>query len=106
MSTEYYVAIIVYKSASDSAGYTPLYEECITLVKANTMDEARSKVEDLTKHRSTKYKNAEGQEISWSLYSIVDINPMLEDSFDEVTEIYARHFRDIEAYRKFETFSK
>lgn len=106
MSTEYYVAVVVYESASESPDYTPFYEECITLVKANSEDEARSKVEDLGKNRSTKYTNIDGQEISWSLHDIVDISPMLEDSLGEVTEIYARHFKDIDAYRKFETLSK
>ena len=106
MSTEYYVAIVVYESASESLDYTPLYEECITLVKASSEDEARSKVEALGKNRSIKYKNVEGKEISWSLHNIVDINPMLEDSLGEVTEIYARHFNNIDAYRKFETLSK
>ncbi len=106
MSTEYYVAVVVYESASESPDYTPLYEECITLVKASSEDEARSKVETLGKNRGTKYMNVEGQEISWSLRNIIDINPMLEDSLGEVTEIYARHFKNIDAYRKFEALAK
>ena len=106
MGNEYYVAVVVYESASDSPDYTPLYEECITLIKASSEDEARSKVEELSKNRSTKYKNVEGHEISWSLRYIVDINLMLEDSLGEVTEIYARHFKNIDAYRKFETLLK
>lgn len=106
MSTQYYVAVIVYQSTSASPNYTPLYEECITVVKADTAAEAKSKVEDLAKHRSTQYQNAAGQEIAWSLYQIIDISPMLADSFDAVTEIYARHFRDIEAYGQFETLLK
>jgi hypothetical protein len=106
MSTEYYVAVVIYKSASDSSDYTPLYEECITLVKADTEEDARLRIEKLAKNRSAKYKNIEGQEISWSLYKIIDINPMLEDSIGDITEIYARHFKDIDAYNKFETLSK
>ncbi|PIE18115.1 MAG: hypothetical protein CSA66_05090 [Proteobacteria bacterium] len=106
MSAKYYVAVVVYESASESPDYTPLYEECISLIKASSEDEARSKAEALGRTRSAKYKNVEGQEISWSLRNIVDINPMLEDSLGEVTEIYARHFKDIDAYRKFEALAK
>ena len=103
MNTEYYVAVVIYESASDSPEYTPLYEECIILIKSNSKDEAISKIENLGKKRSTKYTSINGQEISWSLRHIVDVSPMLEDSLDEITELYARHFKNIEAYRKFET---
>ncbi len=106
MSTEYYVAVVVYESASESPDYTPLYEECITLVKASSKDEARSKVEALVKHRCTKYENVQGQVISWALHNVIDIHPMLEDSLGEITEIYARHFNNIDAYRNFETLSE
>ncbi|MFW5443797.1 MAG: DUF4288 domain-containing protein [Methylococcaceae bacterium] len=106
MCTKYHVAVILYKSSSDSRDYVPLYEECITLIKANNEVEAKEKVEELTNSRATTFKNQEGQEISWSLHKIIDINPMLEDTLGETTEVYARHFKDIDAYNAFETLSK
>jgi hypothetical protein len=95
----------------DAHAGDPPHERRTVEVPVTCRLDTAEEVEDLRSRRRAAtlragFQNAEGQEISWSLYNIVDINPMLEDSFDEVTEIYARHFRDIEAYRKFETFSK
>ena len=45
MSSKYHVAIILYKSSSDANGYVPMFEESITLIKANTEAEARKSAE-------------------------------------------------------------
>jgi hypothetical protein len=106
MSTEYHVAVIVYKSSSDSKDYIPLFEECITLIKATTESDARQKAEHLAKSRAATFKNQKGEEITWVLHKIIDINPMLKDSIGDVTEIYSRHFNNIDAYNAFETLAE
>lgn len=102
MSTEYHVAVIVYTSSSDSKGYKPMFEECITLIRAKTEADARQKAESIAQSRGTSFKNHEGEEITWVLHKIIDVNPMLEDSIGDTTEIYARHFKSIDAYNAFE----
>lgn len=106
MSAQYYVAIIIYKSSSDSQEYTPMYEENITLIKASTAAEARQKADTLAKSRYAKFKNEKGQEITWAFDQIIDVTPILGDEIGEITEIYSRHFNNINAYNAFETLSK
>lgn len=106
MSTQYHVAVVVYKSSSPSKQYVPLYEESITLIKAKTGREAKARLEKLIEHRRTTFMNQAGQNISWDLLQIIDISPMLEDRIGEVTEVYGRHFQNIDAYNAFEILSE
>lgn len=43
MHSGYYVAIILYRSSSDSPEYTPMYEESTVLLKASDEMDARQK---------------------------------------------------------------
>ena len=101
----YFVAIILYQSTSDAPDYAPLYEESTVLVKAKTEAEARDKVLALTQSNAVQYLNEQGHLIQWRLDTIVDISPMLNDEIADVTEIYSRHFHDVEAYRAFEVLA-
>jgi len=52
-----------------------------------------------------RYPNEDKEIITWSLKQIVDVNSVLYDDFDDSNdgvELYARHFRNYEAYRSFE----
>lgn len=105
MSTAFHVAVMVYKSSSNSPNYQSLYEESITLIKAASETEAREKAKNLADERSSTFKNQNGEEISWALHKIIDISPMLEDKIGNVTEVYSRHFSNISAYNQFESLA-
>lgn len=98
----WYVAILLYESSSPDPGYTPLFEEAILLLQAASDDEARTKAQAHADRSRTSFKNVLGQTIIWTLKHIVDVNVMLVDGPADGAEIYARHFRDYDAYRKFE----
>jgi Domain of unknown function (DUF4288) len=101
-----FVAIVIFKSESDNPNYIPLYEETISLVDAQTLDEAEKKVQMYAKSYQTSFQNKEGQTISWKAHKIVDVNQVLADEVETnepVTELYSRHFRNYEAYQTFET---
>lgn len=102
MNRQYYVAIILYQSLSDAPEYTPMYEESVVLVKAVDEDEARQKTELFAKNYTAQFKNEKGQLITWKMHQIIDVSPMLDDDIGDMTEIYARHFDNIDAYRDFE----
>ena len=87
----FYIAIIVYESSSNALNYKPLYEECFTLIEARSLEEAREKAQICAKNNETSYENLYGETITWVTKEIVDN-----------TDIYARHFRNYEAYRAFE----
>jgi hypothetical protein len=51
------------------------------------------------------YTNENGETITWSLQQVVDVNSVLDNDFDsseDIVDLYARHFRNYEAYHSFE----
>ena len=101
----FYIAIILYKSSSDKSDYQPLYQESFILIKAASLEEAKLQAWNYGKNESVSYTNENGETITWSLQQIVDVNSVLYDDFnssEDIVDLYARHFRNYEAYRSFE----
>ncbi|RCJ34097.1 hypothetical protein A6770_17355 [Nostoc minutum NIES-26] len=101
----FYIAIILYKSYSDKPDYQPLYQESFVLIKATSLEEAKEKAFNHGKNESVSYTNENGETITWSLQQVVDVNSVLYDDFDsseDGVDLYARHFRNYEAYQSFE----
>jgi len=101
----FYIAIILYKSSSDKPDYQPLYQESFVLIKATSLEEAKAKALNYGNNETVSYTNENGETITWSLQQVVDVNSVLYDDFDsseDIVDLYARHFRDYEAYQLFE----
>ena len=96
-----YAAVIVYESASLAAGYRPLYEETITVVRAESSDQAWDNARRFAESREATYKNENNETITVSLKKIVDVSAIVDD-LDGEAEVYTRHFRDYSAYESFE----
>lgn len=94
----YHVCIIVMQGQRASA--PPLFEETFALVRARDVVEAEALVRRETTPHS--YFDADGEQVRWTLHRIVDIAPVLYEDVDDFTELYSRHFRDWDAYRRFE----
>lgn len=63
------------------------------------------KIHAFAKTRVARFKNEQGQQITWALHQIIDICPALEDDIGDIAEIYSRHFNNIDAYKAFEVLS-
>ncbi|MDZ8186838.1 MAG: DUF4288 domain-containing protein [Nostoc sp. ChiSLP02] len=103
----FYIAVILYESSSDALNYQPLYQECFVLIKATSLEKAKEKAVTYGKKQEVSYKNEEGETITWSLKQVIDVNSVLYDDFDSASnglDLYARHFRNYEAYHSFEPF--
>lgn len=98
----YYVAVVVYEASSDAQNYVPLFEECFFLLQAESQKEAHQKALLRAQNAQTSYQNEQGETITWSLKTIVDVNSVIADKLEDGSEIYARHFRDYQAYEAFE----
>lgn len=98
----FYIAVILFESSSNVPDYKPLYEECFVLIKANSLEEAQEKTLVYGHAQEGSYQNENKEIINWSLKQIVDVNSVLYDEFDNGTELYARHFRNYQAYCLFE----
>ncbi|WP_437828211.1 DUF4288 domain-containing protein [Sorangium sp. So ce1153] len=97
-----YVAILLYESSSLDPSYTPLFEECFVLLRADNDEQARARAEQHSRVHETCFNNAAGQEIHWKLKHVVDVSRVLSDTLDDGAELYSRHFKDYGAYHAFE----
>jgi hypothetical protein len=96
-----YAAVLVYSSASSAPDYPPLYEETVTLVRANSMSHAEQRAREFGRAQETKYLNEQGEMIKWTFKHLIDVSEVSGDLGDG-TEVCTRHFRNYEAYRDFE----
>lgn len=97
-----YIAVILFESSSNVSDYKPLYQECFVLILANSLESAKEKTLVYAQSQEISYQNENKQMITWSLKQIVDVNSVLYDEFNNGTELYARHFRNYQAYSLFE----
>jgi Domain of unknown function (DUF4288) len=97
-----YVAVILYESSSDVPEYQPLYQESFVLLKATSLEEAEAKALAYGTQEQVSYQNENRETIRWSLKQVIDVNSVLDDELDDGSELYARHFRNYEAYCAFE----
>ncbi|WPB77895.1 DUF4288 domain-containing protein [Archangium violaceum] len=103
-SKQFYVAVLLYESTSESGGKKPLYQESFVLLQATGEEEARARAAEHARQQETQYENEEGELIHWSLKHVIDVSPVLDDELKDGSELYARHFRDYGAYHAFEPF--
>lgn len=101
-----YIALILFESSSNVPDRKPLYQECFVLIKANSLEEAKEKTLVYGREQEGSYQNENKEIITWSLKHVVDVNYILYDEFkndlNNGTELYARHFRNYQAYCLFE----
>lgn len=98
----HYIALLLYEASSPAPDYKPLYEETFVLIQATSIEEAREKANRYALREQTSYFNGQGEEINRLLKHVVDVNAVLYETFEDETELYARYFRNYEAYRLFE----
>jgi hypothetical protein len=99
---KFYVAVLVWESSSVAPGYQPLYEESFMLLRAASLDEAKTRAEELGRAEQSQYVNENGETITWLFKHLIDVNDVLWDDLADNTTLYSRHFRDYDAYRRFE----
>lgn len=101
-SKQLYIAVLLYESTSQSGAKKPLYQESFVLLQASGEEEARARAVEHARQQEVHYKNAEGETIQCSLKHVIDVSSVLDDELKDGAELYARHFRDYEAYHAFE----
>jgi hypothetical protein len=92
-----FAAVVVYESASSRRGYQPLFEETVTLLAADTAEQAAEKAREHAEARETSYRNEDGDTITWTFRHLVDLVEVA-DPLGDGAEVYTRHFRDYRAY--------
>ncbi|WP_218023487.1 DUF4288 domain-containing protein [Nocardia altamirensis] len=102
MSRTPYIAVILFESTSDAPDYVPMYQEDFVLLYAESEDAARKLAVAAAKEQECTYRNEQGENITLALKGIVDVNRSLTDDLSNGGDLYARHFRDYDAYRRME----
>ena len=98
----FYIAIILYEAALDAPDYQSLYEESFVLIQAFSEEEAREKATIHAQGQLPSYQNETGETVTWLFKQIIDVSPVLSATFADGVELYARHFRNMQAYSAFE----
>jgi hypothetical protein len=101
-ASSYYMGVVIYESSSDAPNYEPLYEESFFLIQAESEEQARQKAVLYAQNAKTRYQNEQGETITWSVKTIVDVSAVLANTIEDGSELYARHFRDYQVYESFE----
>ena len=91
-----YIAVILSESSSDAPGYRRFLEESFLLLEATSLEDAQAQA---TVHAGEphEYQNQYGDTISWHR-EVVAVGEALTDRFESGAELYARFFRNREAY--------
>ncbi|WP_158228273.1 DUF4288 domain-containing protein [Pseudonocardia sp. MH-G8] len=96
-----YVALLVYEYSSSAPGFEPLYEETVTIIEANSKENATERARNFARSRQSDYENEAGETIRYHIKHLVDVVE-INDKLCDQAEIYTRHFRNYDAYRTFE----
>ena len=92
----------VQKSSLSAPDSRPLFEECFVLFRAVDEAAAAAKADTYARAQRTRYQNERGEWVTWTFKKLIDVSPVLSDELVDGAELYARHFYDYEAYRRFE----
>lgn len=102
MAKSPYIAITLFEFTSDAPDYVPLYREDVTLLYAESEAEARELAEKNFRSDGGTYKNEAGYNVTVTPTAVIDVVAALIDDLSEGGDLYSRHFRDFEAYSKWE----
>ena len=95
----HYVAIVLWQ-AQHGDGAESLYSEEIHLLQASSLAQAEQQLHTRLTAQQTSYRNAAGEQVTWTVRQVLDIQPFLADATTDA--VYCRHFRNWAAYQAFE----
>lgn len=102
LTKEFYIAVLLFESTSESGRKDPMYQESFVLLQAASEEEARDYALEQGRRGCVSYETAEGETIQWTLKHIVDVSHVLDDELKHGSDLYARHFKNYNAYHDFE----
>lgn len=94
MSAEHnwFVAEAVFQATvhTEKADVRPVSENLLFLVKAVDHPSAVSRAETLARAKEHSYKNEKGQLVSWTFVRLVEVTEMIDQEFEEGSELKSR----------------
>jgi hypothetical protein len=96
-----YIAVMLFELASSD--HPTLYREDVTLVFGASRVEARLEAERHARYQEVAAPDVvRGGEVTPRFMQTVDLVPLLDHDLTTTADIYARHFRDLGLYRRWE----
>lgn len=96
-----YIAVLLYELHVDDT--PPTFREDIALIWASSDEEAERRANEHGKVEEAEYDNVHGQHVVMKLKHVIDINAAFDTDLTQDADLYERHFRDFEAYGRFES---
>jgi hypothetical protein len=93
-----YAAVILYELTCPSTDFETVYEETVTVLRAESPEQAWEAARRFGKTLEGSYRNEYGETLTNSVKRIVDV-AAINDDLDGDAEVYTRYFRDYAAYR-------
>jgi hypothetical protein len=98
----YFSALILEQAILADDKSPELYCENVVIFEAGSIDEARIAAEEYGNTQAHSYFNGYGQQVSWSLVRVVDVQEVLDQPIKHASEVYSRFFRNFDDYVRFE----
>lgn len=93
----FYIVVVIIKCIVTHHDYKPLYEERFLLIKAISEQDASEKAIQKS-NQPLSYQNQYGETVTWTFKEVVEAKEVNKDELVDGTEIFARFFRNYEAY--------
>jgi hypothetical protein len=96
-ASSFYIVVLLLESIIARPDCKPLYEERFLLIKATSEEEARKKAIQQN-NQPLIYQNQYSETVTWTFKEVVEAKEVNIDKLVDGTEIFARFFRNYEAY--------
>lgn len=96
-----FLAVFLYEARSTATNFRPVYQECFTLLRAASEEEAAVRAEVHGRAHAHSYSTESGDVITWSLHRVVEVVSLLDGELDDGADLHARFFQDLGAYDAF-----
>ena len=96
-----YIALVLLQTENLHTG-TKTYDETILSIEEASEDSAREIAQQYGKSCEGTYTNIYGETLQTTFLQVVEVTHQLREDNEKVTELYSRHFTDLQAYSRFE----
>ncbi len=93
----FYIVVLIIECTIAHSDDKPLYEERFLLIKASSEEDASEKAIQQS-NQLESYQNQYGETVTWTFKEVVEAKEVNEGEIGDGTEIFARFFRNYEAY--------
>ncbi len=86
----WFSARLVFESVHPDKDEAPkLFEERIVLLRGRSEEQARARAAEYARSAREEFTNAFGRPVKWIFRDLLDVQPILDESIEDGTEVYS-----------------